>query len=99
MNVTFIFSDHAKQRMLERAIPDPHAQNLTLVKNKLRQLLIANCPKNRYKLNHIYYRQNIQSKKIAVYVCVCEDVAVFKVVTVFWLFREPKQSKHPTQTK
>jgi len=79
---TYLITNHAKKRMIERNIPSP--ENLRLkpagkaTRKRIREACKKNGVKNEYGSNYVYFINNNN-----VFVCIALDVAIYTVVTAF----------------
>lgn len=78
----FSFTKHAEKRMRERDISDPNKLSLVLAKNKAKKYIVQNCPKNKYRNDHVYFRTNNKGAR-SVFVCKVLGLGEYLVVTAF----------------
>ena len=82
---TFILTEHAQKRIIERDIPNPKGLRLKPVGNKLKMKIRNSCLKNgfknQYRSEYVYF----QLRNLIIYVCIIIDVGIYKVLTAFIL--------------
>lgn len=78
----FYLTNHAKENMIKRDMPDPNTLGVQPANKKTRKLIRESCPKEGFDLKLIYWSTLIDRVRY-VYVCSVKDVAEYIVITCF----------------
>ncbi len=78
----FYLTNHAKQNMINREMPNPNGLGLTPCNKKTKRLIRESCPKEGFNVNLVYWSTLIDRVRY-VYVCSVKDIAEYIVITCF----------------
>ena len=94
----FHLTNHAKEKMKLRDMPNPNELGLRICYRKTKKLRKESCPKEGFNVNLVYWSTLIDRVRY-VYVCCVKDIKEYVVITCFKYeeLKKLKDKKNPQQ--